>query len=165
MQSPGSAGKSVGTDAMTDIAVIKLAPRAAGPYPSVSFGDSDAARVGDNVLAMGSPRSLSQSVTSGIVSNTEMVMPRRMGMGNFELDGEDVGTLVKWIAHDAVIYPGNSGGPLVNLRGEIVGINEISLGLGGAIPGNLAKKSAEDLIKTGPTKETDPDDPNAGAVV
>jgi serine protease Do len=139
----------IGTDALTDIAVIKLAARASGPYPSVSFGDSDAVQVGDNVLAMGSPLSLSQSVTAGIVSNTEMVMPKRMGFGNFELDGEDVGTLVKWIAHDAVIYPGNSGGPLVNLRGEIVGINEISLGLGGAIPGNLAKQSAQDLIKSG----------------
>ncbi len=139
----------IGTDALTDIAVIKLAPRAAGPYPSATFGDSDAVQVGDNVLSMGSPLSLSQSVTSGIISNTEMVMPRRMGFGSFELDGEDVGTLVKWIAHDAVIYPGNSGGPLVNLRGEIVGINEINLGLGGAIPGNLAKHSAEELIKHG----------------
>jgi len=139
----------IGTDALTDIAVIKLAPRAAGPYPSVKFADSDKVQVGDNVLSMGSPLSLSQSVTSGIVSNTEMVMPRRMGFGSFELDGEDVGMLVKWIAHDAVIYPGNSGGPLVNLKGEIVGINEISLGLGGAIPGNLAKHSADELIKNG----------------
>jgi len=139
----------IGTDAMTDIAVIKLAPRADGAYPHVKFADSDAIKVGDNVLAMGSPLSLSQSVTSGIVSNTEMVMPRRMGFGSFELDGEDVGTLVRWIAHDAVIYPGNSGGPLVNLQGDIVGINEISLGLGGAIPGNLAKFVAEQIIKNG----------------
>lgn len=139
----------IGTDAMTDIAVIKLASRASGPYPHVKFGDSDAIKVGDHVLAMGSPLSLSQSVTSGIVSNTEMVMPRRMGFGSFELDGEDVGTLVRWIAHDAVIYPGNSGGPLVNLAGDIVGINEISLGLGGAIPGNLAKDVAQQIIKHG----------------
>ncbi len=144
----------IGTDPLTDIAIIKLAPRAAGPYPTVAFTDSNALQVGDNVLAMGSPLSLSQSVTSGIVSNTEMVMPKRMGFGSFELDGEDVGTLVKWIAHDAVIYPGNSGGPLVNLRGEIVGINEISLGLGGAIPGNLARHSAEELIKHGEVRRS-----------
>ncbi len=138
----------IGTDPMTDIAVIKLAKRNNG-YPFVKFTDSDAIQVGDNVLAMGSPLALSQSVTSGIVSNTEMVMPRRSGFGSFELDGEDVGALVRWIAHDAVIYPGNSGGPLVNLQGDIVGINEISLGLGGAIPGNLAKQIAEQIIARG----------------
>jgi serine protease Do len=139
----------VGTDALTDIAVIKLLRPEPGDFPYVKFGNSDDVQVGDNVLAMGSPLSISQSVTSGIVSNTEMVMPRRMGMGNLELDGEDVGNLVKWIAHDAVIYPGNSGGPLVNISGEIIGINEISFGLGGAIPGNLAQEVADALIKNG----------------
>ncbi len=139
----------IGTDPLTDIAVIKLVPRAQGDYPYVQFGDSSAIDVGDDILAMGSPLSISQSVTAGIVSNTEMVMPRRMGFGNFELDGEDVGNLVKWIAHDAVIFPGNSGGPLVNLEGEIVGINEISFGLGGAIPGNLAKDVSQAIIKSG----------------
>ncbi len=54
------------------------------------------------------------------------------------LDGEDVGSIVRWIGHDAAIYPGNSGGPLVNLKGEIVGIIEIRFGLAGAIPANLA---------------------------
>ncbi len=139
----------IGTDALSDIAVIKLAARPQGDYPFIQFGDSSAIRVGDNVLAMGSPLSISQSVTAGIVSNTEMVMPRRMGMGNFELDGEDVGNLVKWIAHDAVIFPGNSGGPLVDLGGNIIGINEISFGLGGAIPGNLARDVAQAIIKFG----------------
>ena len=77
---------------------------------------------------------VSQSVTKGIVSNTQMIMPRSME-GQFRLDGEDVGQIVRWIGHDAVIFGGNSGGPLVNLRGEIVGINEIGLGsLGGAFP-------------------------------
>ena len=104
-------------------------------------------RVGDSVLAMGSPMALSQSVTLGILSNTEMVMPRFFGSrGRFRLDGEDVGALVRWFAHDASIYGGNSGGPLVNLRGEIIGINEISFGLSGAIPGNLARSVAEELI-------------------
>ena len=73
---------------------------------------------------MGSPLSLSQSITLGIASNTEMVMPKRMGRGGFRLDGEDVGALVRWIAHDAVIYPGNSGGPLISMKtGRVIGIN------------------------------------------
>ena len=83
---------------------------------------------------MGSPLALSQSVTLGIVSNTEMMMPGVLAARRWTLDGEDVGSIVRWIGHDAAIYPGNSGGPLVNLAGEIVGVNEISFGLGGAIP-------------------------------
>ena len=101
----------VGTDPLTDIAVIKLLPADGRTFPVAPFGDSDRVRVGDDVLSMGSPYSLSQSVTLGIASNTEMVLLRRMGYGAFRQDGEDVGTLVRWIAHDAVIYPGNSGGP------------------------------------------------------
>jgi serine protease Do len=77
-------------------------------------------------------------------------MPRLFGtMGRMRLDGEDVGALVRWIGHDASIYGGNSGGPLVNLRGEIVGINEIRFGLSGAIPGNLVKGVAYELIAHG----------------
>ncbi len=139
----------VGTDPLTDIAVIKLMPLDGRTFPVAPFGDSDSVRVGDDVLSMGSPYSLSQSVTLGIASNTEMVLPRRMGYGGFRQDGEDVGTLVRWIAHDAVIYPGNSGGPLVNMSGEIIGINEIGIGLGGAIPGNLAKQVAMSIIDVG----------------
>ena len=102
------------------------------------------------MLAMGSPMALSQSVTLGIISNTEMTMPRFWGSSRrFRLDGEDVGSLVRWIGHDAAIYGGNSGGPLVNLRGKIIGINEISYGLGGAIPGNLAKSVAEQIMAKG----------------
>lgn len=139
----------IGTDPLSDIAVIKLIGEPGQTFPVASFGDSDAVRVGDHVMAMGSPLALSQSVTLGIVSNVEMVMPRRMGYANFNLDGENVGSLVRWIAHDAVIYGGNSGGPLVNLAGEIIGINEISLGLSGAIPGNLARQVAEMIIEDG----------------
>ena len=105
--------------------------------------------MGDVVLAMGCPMAVSQSVTQGIVSNMQMIMPRSME-GQFRLDGEDVGQIVRWIGHDAVIFGGNSGGPLVNLQGEIVGINEIGLGsLGGAIPANLAREVVRQLIEHG----------------
>ena len=139
----------VGTDAMTDIAIIKL--KAPGrEFPVAAFGDSTKIRVGNTVLAMGCPMALSQSVTLGIVSNTEVVLPQWSGLGGeFKEDGEDVGSLIKWIGHDAEIAPGNSGGPLVNLEGEIIGINEIWMGLGGAIPGNLAKGVADQLIANG----------------
>ena len=73
-----------------------------------------------------------------------------MGDSGMRLDGENVGSLVRWIGHDAVIYPGNSGGPLVNLHGDIIGINEVGLAsLGGAIPSNLAKSIAAQIIKYG----------------
>lgn len=141
----------VGTDALSDIAVLKIDPKsrrdAGAPLPVAKFGDSDSVRVGDVVLAMGSPAGLSQSVTRGIVANTEMISPSHMGL---TLDGENVGELVRWIGHDAVIYPGNSGGPLVNLKGEIVGVNEVGIGsLGGAIPAKLAKSVADELIRNG----------------
>jgi serine protease Do len=140
----------VGTDPLTDISVLKLKPEKPMKFEPAGFGDSARLRVGDYVLAMGSPMALSQSVTLGIISNTEMTMPRFWGgERRFRLDGEDVGMLVRWIGHDAAIYGGNSGGPLVDLRGEIVGINEISYGLGGAIPGNLARSIAEQLMAHG----------------
>ena len=145
----------VGTDALTDLSILKLRPDKPMTFEPASFGDSAKLRVGDYVLAMGSPMALSQSVTLGIISNTEMTMPRFWGANyRFRLDGEDVGALVRWIGHDAAIYGGNSGGPLVNLRGEIVGINEISFGLGGAIPGNLAKSVAEQIIAKGKVRRS-----------
>jgi serine protease Do len=143
----------VGTDPLSDIAVLKLHldqrkdPNA--PVPVATWGDSDAVKVGDTVLAMGSPAAVSQSITQGIVANTQLIVPKNMG-GAFRLDGENVGSLVRWIAHDAVIFGGNSGGPLVNLNGDIIGINEIGLGsLGGAIPGNLARSVANEIIEKG----------------
>lgn len=141
--------KLIGTDPATDIAIIQLLPKDGRKFPVATFGDSDKVEVGDYVMAMGSPMALSQSVTLGIVSNTELVMPRRMGFGSFDLDGENVGGLVRWIAHDAFIFGGNSGGPLVDMTGDIIGINEISIALGGAIPGNLAKAVAESIMETG----------------
>jgi serine protease Do len=140
----------VGTDPLTDISIIRLKPEKPRQFTPALFGDSSAMRVGDYVLAMGSPMALSQSVTLGIISNTELVMPRFWGGSRqFRLDGENVGALVRWIGHDAAIYGGNSGGPLVNLNGEIVGINEISFGLSGAIPANLAREVGEQLIAKG----------------
>jgi serine protease Do len=136
----------VGTDPLADITVLKLRPAAPRTFPAAHFGDSSTLRRGDTVLAMGSPRALSQSVTLGVASNTEMTMP---GRSTLDLDGEDVGSLVRWIGHDAAIYPGNSGGPLVSLAGEIIGVNEISLGLSGAIPGNLAKSVVDAIIREG----------------
>ena len=140
--------KLIGTDAFTDIAVIRLTPVDKQTFPAAAFGDSSKLRVGDAVLAMGCPLALSQSVTKGVVSNTEVIAPSIMG-GGLSLDGEEVGALVRWIGHDAEIHPGNSGGPLVNLKGQIVGINEIEMGLGGAIPGNLARQIAMKLISDG----------------
>lgn len=146
--------KLIGTDAYTDIAVIQLQSTDKRKFPAVSFGDSSKLRVGDRVLAMGCPLSLSQSVTMGIVSNTEMIAPPIFGSSGLNLDGEDVGALVRWIGHDAEIHPGNSGGPLVNQYGEIIGINEIEMGLGGAIPGNLAQDIAKQLIAHGKIKRS-----------
>ena len=143
----------VGTDALTDISVIRLSvserPKDA-VLPYAAFGDSSELKIGDPVLAMGSPLALSQSVTQGIVANRDMMMPWIFG-SSLLLDGEDIGMLVKWIGHDAQILPGNSGGPLVNLRGEVVGINEISLsgGIGGAIPSELVKTISKELIEKG----------------
>lgn len=140
----------VARDPLTDIAIIRLLPPEPRVFPVAEFGDSEAVRVGDTVLAMGSPLSLSQSVTMGIVSNTEMVMPEWISRsGSLQEDGEDVGALVRWIGHDAQIFPGNSGGPLVDLGGRIIGINEISLGLGGAIPGNLVSETLPELLAEG----------------
>ncbi len=145
----------VGTDPLADLAVLKIDRKNLrnpdAPLPVAKFGDSSDLEVGDQVLAMGSPAGLSQSVTQGIVANTEMIAPG----GSMRLDGEAVGELVRWIGHDAVIFPGNSGGPLVNLKGEIVGVNEVGIGsLGGAIPSNLARKVADELIANGQVRRS-----------
>ncbi|HEX3730752.1 MAG TPA: PDZ domain-containing protein [Opitutaceae bacterium] len=141
----------VGEDALTDLAVLQLdlasRPKDAAPVPLAPFGDSEQLVVGDTVFALGSPGFLTQAVTRGIVSNPSLVPP---DVGQFTIRGEAVGLVVRWIFHDARIYFGNSGGPLINSRGEVVGINEISVAnLAGAIPGNLARRIAGQIIAEG----------------
>jgi len=147
----------VGTDPQTDLCVIKLnmdqVPDSMKPLPVAKFGDIKTLSVGDTVMAMGSPAGVSQSVTLGVVANMEMIIPGNNG--GVKQDGERVGDLVRWIGHDAVIFFGNSGGPLVNLRGEIIGINEIGLGsLGGAIPADIAKYVSDELIAQGSVRRS-----------
>lgn len=138
----------VGTDAMTDLSVLRLRlaerkdPKA--PLSTAALGDSDALQVGDYVLAMGSPQGLSRTVTLGIISNKERTFT------NLDLEGEPSGTLTRWIQHDALILPGNSGGPLVDLKGEVVGINELGgTGMGFAIPSNLARTVLAEILDKG----------------
>ena len=148
----------VGEDPLTDLAVLELDlselddPQAS--LPVAMFGDSDDLEIGDHVMAMGSPFSLSRSVSLGIVSNTERVFAGGFGshdVEEMELEvGQRTGLFTRWIQHDAVISPGNSGGPLVNLRGEIVGVNELGGStLSFAIPSNLAARVSAALIEDG----------------
>src|SRR5688500_4764912 len=132
--------KVIGTDQKTDIAVIKI--DAGRALPAVALGDSDRLEVGEWVLAIGNPFGLDHTVTSGIVS----AKGRQIGAGPYD----------NFIQTDASINPGNSGGPLLNLRGEVVGINTAifsqsggNLGIGFAIPIDLAKEILPELIKTG----------------
>ncbi|HEU4371099.1 MAG TPA: trypsin-like peptidase domain-containing protein [Methylomirabilota bacterium] len=130
--------KVVGTDKKTDLAVIRL--QATGKtFPYLPLGDSDAVKVGDWVLAVGSPFGLNATVTSGIVS----AKARQIGAGPYD----------DFLQTDAAINPGNSGGPLVNMRGEVIGINTAIVrggsGIGFAIPANLAKRISADLVANG----------------
>jgi len=145
----------VGDDPLTDLAVLKInldELKDKSALPVATWGDSDALQIGDQVMAMGSPFSLSRSVTLGIVSNTERVFT---GAGDdveemqFDL-GQRTGIFTRWIQHDAAINPGNSGGPLINLQGEIVGVNTLGgSNMGFAIPSTLARPVAESLIAKG----------------
>jgi serine protease Do len=133
-------GKIVGTDPMTDIALLKLS---AGNLPVVPWGDSSKLRVGQWVLAIGSPFQLSQTVTLGIVS---AVGRANVGVADYE----------DFIQTDAAINPGNSGGALIDARGDLVGINTAIYsqsggyqGVGFAVPSNLARRVIDDLLKYG----------------
>ena len=132
----------IGRDPETDIAVLQIA---AGGLTSVPMGDSDRLQVGDFVLAVGNPFGLGQTVTSGIVS----ALGRSPGIEGYE----------DFIQTDASINPGNSGGPLVDLQGRIVGINTAivapsggNVGIGFAVPINMARQVMDQLISGGEIK-------------
>ncbi|MFC1585019.1 Do family serine endopeptidase [Fibrobacterota bacterium] len=135
----------VGRDEKTDIAVLKI-DAAASELEVVAFGDSDALKIGEWVLAIGNPFGYDHTVTTGIVS----AKGRRQQFSR----GRDV--YQNFIQTDAAVNPGNSGGPLVNLRGEVMGINTLIVsqsggyqGLSFTIPIRMAKKVIEDLIFEG----------------
>jgi serine protease Do len=135
--------KIVGADTKTDLAVLKI--DAKHPLPFVEFGDSDNAQVGDWVMAIGNPFGLGGTVTLGIVSARN----RDIQSGPYD----------SYIQTDASINQGNSGGPLFDMSGKVVGINSAiiarggaSLGIGFAVPGNLAKPVVDQLAKFGHTK-------------
>ncbi|MGC8668771.1 MAG: PDZ domain-containing protein [Chthonomonadales bacterium] len=144
-------------DPLTDLSVLKLRtekrPKGSKPLAYAKLGNSDLLRVGDTVIAMGNPLMLSSSLTVGVVSNPRRVFTDFLGseMESLELD-DDVrtGLLTRWIQHDALILPGNSGGPLVNPAGEVVGINELGgAGVGFAIPSNTAAKVLHQVLAQG----------------
>jgi serine protease Do len=150
----------VGEDPLTDLAVLKIDPATAfggktgGKLPTAEWGDSNALEAGQTVIAMGSPFSLSRSVTVGVISNTERVFSTGF-TGDSEIEEDDLGgqatgTFTRWLQHDALINPGNSGGPLVNLQGQIIGINTRGgSGMGFASPSYLAKDVVRRLIADG----------------
>ena len=146
-------------DPLTDLSVLKILKERRKdpkiPLPFARLGNSDEVRVGDPVLAMGNPLALSSTVTQGIVSNTERVFKSFIGTDLMEmnLSGERTGMLTRWIQHDALILPGNSGGPLVNIQGEIIGINELGGGgTGFAIPSQLASEVLNMALESGEIK-------------
>ena len=133
--------KVVGSDAATDLAVLKVD---ATDLPALALGDSDAARVGDIVLAIGEPLGLGQSVTMGIIS----AKGRTTGVGD--------GSYQNFLQIDAPINQGNSGGALVNMRSELVGINAQivspnggNIGIGFAIPSNMVRHVMDQLVAFG----------------
>jgi serine protease Do len=137
----------VGRDPNTDVAVLKIDAK---DLPAARLGSSDALEVGDWVLALGYPMSLGETVTAGIVS------AKGRSIGIMRQNEDASAPLEHFIQTDAAINPGNSGGPLINLNGEVVGINSAIAsptgtysGYGFAVPIQLAKRVADDLIRYG----------------
>jgi serine protease Do len=140
--------KVLGTDPGSDLAVIKIE---GANFPYLVSGNSDDVRLGQWVLAIGYPLSLDCSVTAGIVS----AKARSLGL-NQQKVGKNKSSIESYIQHDAAVNPGNSGGALVNTKGELIGINAAIASPTGSyagysftIPINIAKKIANDLIKHG----------------
>lgn len=139
-------GRIIGTDPDTDLALLKIE---GDDFPTLPVGDSDALKVGEWVLAVGNPFSLSSTVTAGIVS------AKARDIGSSAANGQGA-TIQSFIQTDAAINQGNSGGALVNARGELVGINAMLYsptgsysGYGFAIPTNIMKKVVSDLKQYG----------------
>lgn len=135
-------GKVVGADPRSDLAVIKIEPKGSLTY--AALGDSDKARVGDWAIAIGSPFGLEQTVTVGVISAVRQ---------SLSIEGANYSNLIQT---DAAINRGNSGGPLVNIRGEVIGINTaiyaptgVFAGIGFAIPANRVKNIMDQLIEKG----------------
>ncbi len=134
--------KVIGSDPLSDVAVLQMDSK--DKFIPVKFGDSDKARIGDWVIAIGNPFGLGGTVTSGIISARN----RDIGMNRYE----------DFIQTDASINVGNSGGPLFDMNGDVIGINTAilgqsgSIGIGFAIPSNSAKIVIDQLIKFGETK-------------
>lgn len=133
----------VGTDTKTDLSVLKVEPKA--PLKAVKFGDSRSMRIGDWVMAVGNPFGLGGSLTVGVVS----ARGRNINAGPYD----------NFIQTDAAINKGNSGGPLFNMKGEVIGINTAiispsggSIGIGFAVPTELAQNIVEQLIQFGETR-------------
>ena len=136
----------IGTDPATDVAIIKIDAQG---LPVVPFGDSDQLRLGQWVIAIGSPYDLRSTITAGIVSAKGRQMPHYNG--EFKIES--------FIQTDAAVNPGNSGGALVNQKGELVGVNTAIISQTGsytgysfAIPSNIVRKIADDLIDFGSVK-------------
>ena len=134
--------KIIGADPLSDIAVLQMETK--DKFTPVKFGNSDKSRIGDWVIAIGNPFGLGGTVTSGIISARN----RSIGLSRYE----------DYIQTDASINQGNSGGPLFNMDGDVIGINTAilgqsgSIGIGFAIPSNSAKKVIDQLIEFGETK-------------
>jgi serine protease Do len=131
------AGRVLGSDPSADLAVVKIDARS---LPTAGFGDSDAAQVGEWVLAIGAPFGLEATVTHGVISATG-----RGGLGMNEVED--------YLQTDASINPGNSGGALVNLRGEVLGINTLIVGrgqgIGLAVSSRLVQQVVRDVLASG----------------
>ncbi|MBI3803661.1 MAG: trypsin-like peptidase domain-containing protein [Nitrospirae bacterium] len=133
--------KLVGADPIFDLAVIQVSPPE-GRLPAAAFGDSDRVRVGEEVVAIGNPMGLDQTMTRGIISGINRILPETTYSSQEPL-----------LQTDTAINPGNSGGPLLNRKGEVIGITTAILqeaqNIGFAIPSNLAKRIIPSLVRDG----------------